>query len=179
MGENENSYAFKYDQLRGQKETPYPDLREASEEKRRRILYDKMACDAVIAVQTGLLRSFPLYFNILVVVPAVEALAAGRLWRRFQRPWPVIAAYAERVAPLAMGLILFFGLVWAAFKARAVYPDDWFGHFQRFLWTREVLLAALVAAQVATWRRWPWPLRLLLHAGWMGIMAYMSITGWT
>ena len=61
MGENENSYAFKYDQLRGQQETPYPDLHSRSEEDRRRILYDKMACDAVIGVQIGILKALPLF----------------------------------------------------------------------------------------------------------------------
>ena len=120
-GENENSHVFKYDQSPGSQETAYPDLQGASEAERRRVLYDKMACDAVIAVQTGLLRALPLFFAFLLVIPAVEALAAGQLWRRLQRPWPVIAAYAERIVPLTMILILSVLLVTAASRFQGLF----------------------------------------------------------
>ena len=64
-----------------------------------------MACDAVIGVQIGLLWALPFYFIVLLLVPAVQALAAGSLWRRHQRPWPVAVAYVERIIPLALTLI--------------------------------------------------------------------------
>ena len=176
-GENENSHVFKYDQLPGSQGTAYPDLQGASEAERRRVLYDKMACDAVIAVQTGLLRALPLFFAFLLVIPAVEALAAGRLWRRLQRPWPVIAAYAERIVPLAMVLILSVLLVTAASRFQGLFTEDGFRKFQGLHWMREVLLVALAAAEIATWRRWSWPLRLLLHAAWIGFFVYMGVAG--
>ncbi len=172
-GENENSYAFKYDQLRGQEETPYPDLQGKSEEDRRRILYDKMACDAVIAVETGLLKSYTLFFAILLVIPAVEALAAGALWRRYQRAWPVVGAYAERGIPLALALIMAVSLVWRAFLFQDFGKADWFAQTQRMYWPREVMLIAMIPAQVASWRRWHWSLRLVLHAGWIGVIVFL------
>ena len=171
-GENENSNAFKYDQLPGRAETAYPDLQGADEQERRRVLYDKMASDAVIAVQVGLLKAFPLYFTFLLFIPSLEALAAGRLWRRHQRPWPVIVAYAERVVPLALAIILSSTVVYIAFQL--LPTEDGFGRWQRRVWPREVLVVALVAAQTAAWRGWPWPLRLLLHIAWLAFWVCMA-----
>jgi hypothetical protein len=34
------------------------------------------------------------------------------------------------------------------------------------------MVAALIPAQIATWRRWHWSLRLLLHAAWIGLLLY-------
>ena len=177
-GENENSHAFKYDELRGRQETAYPDLQGASEATRRRILYDKMACDAVIAVETGLLKSCTLFFAVLLVIPTVEALAAGALWRRYQRAWPVVGAYAERGIPLALALIMVVGLVWRAFLFQDFGKADWFAQTQRMYWPREVLLLAMIPAQIASWRRWHWSLRLLLHAGWIGFIVGMGVAGY-
>ena len=55
---------------------------------------------------------------------------------------------------------------------------DWFWNMQRFLWSREAMLAALVVAQVATWRGWYWPLRLLLHAAWLVPWIGLVVGGW-
>ena len=66
----------------------YPDLKGMSRDDQRRILYDKMVCDAMIGVQIGLLWGMPLYFIVMFLVPAVEALAAGSLWRRY---WAALA----------------------------------------------------------------------------------------
>jgi len=94
--ENENSLAFKWNWLHRVDETRvldlgefgqevyepdwqekrYPDLKGLPAQDQRRILYDKMACDAVIGVQTGLLKALPLYFTALLLLPALQALAA-------------------------------------------------------------------------------------------------------
>jgi hypothetical protein len=194
-GWNENSYALKYGQLHprerrvfpsyapglgeyhrevfepGWLEERYPDLKGLPEGIQREILYDKMECDALLGVQAGLLIGWPLIFTVLLVVPALEALAAGALWRRYQRPWPVAVAYAERVVPLALSVMLAVILALSFFVSRYIFTEDWFGTTQRALWPREALLAALIVAQVATWRGWRWPLRLSLHAGWLALAA--------
>jgi hypothetical protein len=51
-----------------------------------------MVCDAIIGVQHALLWSTPFYFILTIVVPALEAVAAGSLWRRYRRPWPLTIA---------------------------------------------------------------------------------------
>jgi serine/threonine protein kinase len=195
----ENSHAFKDNMLHRQEETKvipvgdkasgfyrqevferywqekrYPDLKRLPPEVQRRILYDKMACDAVIGVQTGLLKALPAYFTTLFLIPALEALVAGSLWRRYQRLWPVTVAYAERMIPLALILIHSVVLVWGAFEFRAFVTDDWFGAFQRYLWRIELLVPALVVAQAATWRGWYWPCRLFVHAAWMVLFVYAA-----
>src|SRR5262245_53075350 len=48
------------------------------------------------------------------IVPAMEAVAAGALWRRLGRPWLVFAAYVERIIPLAVTIMLCVSLVWMA-----------------------------------------------------------------
>jgi hypothetical protein len=153
-------------------ERRYPDLKGLARDEQRTILYDKMVCDAMISVQVGLLWVLPLYLIILSLVPAVEALAAGSLWRRHRRPWPVTLAYVERIIPLALTLIFGGGTVLSVFLARTLVADGWLGMYQRAYWPMEVALAALVVAQIATWRGWSWWLRLLLHAGWIGLIAW-------
>jgi eukaryotic-like serine/threonine-protein kinase len=147
-------------------ERRYPDLKGISRDDQRKILYDKMVSDAMIGVQFAMLGIMPLTFTFFFVF-AAEALAAGSLWRRFGRPWPVTVGYAERVIPLAWTLILGAEAVLAAVALRTMVSEDWLGTHQRAFWPLEVALAVLVVAQVATWRGWSWWLRLLLHAGWI------------
>jgi hypothetical protein len=148
-------------------ERRYPDLKGMSRDDQRRILYDKMVCDAMIGVQIGLLGGMPMYLIGMFVVPAVEALAAGSLWRRFGRPWPVTVAYVERIIPLAVTLLFAAVAVMSALALRTMVSQDWLGTYHRAYWPLEVALAVSVVAQVATWRGWTWWLRLLLHAGWI------------
>ena len=111
-------------------ERRYPDLKGMSRDDQRRILYDKMVSDAMIGVQFGLLGVMPLSFTFFLVL-AAEALAAGSLWRRYRRPWPVTVAYVERVIPLAWTLILGAEAVLSALAMRTMVSQDWVGTYQR------------------------------------------------
>ena len=153
-------------------ERRYPDLKGMVRDDQRRILYDKMVCDAMIGVQSGLLWGMLLYFTVMFLVPAAEALAAGSLWRRFGRPWPVTVAYVERIIPLAVTLLFGAVAVLSALAMRSMGLQDWLGTYQRAYWPLAVALAALAVAQVATWRGWSWWLRLLLHAGWIVLLGW-------
>ncbi|HZT83501.1 MAG TPA: hypothetical protein VFA26_24940, partial [Gemmataceae bacterium] len=146
-------------------ERRYPDLKGMSRDEQRKLLYDKMVCDAVISVQIGLLWAVPIYFVVLIVLPAAEALVAGSLWRRYQRPGPVAAAYAERGIPLALSLLLGTYLALVPVVVWALGIGDAPGASLRAGWPLGVALAVLVVAQVAAWRGWYWPLRMLLLAG--------------
>jgi serine/threonine protein kinase len=199
-GVNENVVAFKWNQLHHQKRTlaiplgrkelgefrrevfepdwqeqRYPDLRGLPPHEQRHLLYDKMACDAMLGVQSGLLQGLPLLFTALLLIPALEALMAGSLYRRDPRFWPVTLGYAERVVPLALSLLYSVILVWGAFQLRAMISADWFAKFQEVAWRGEVMLIAMVVAQVATWRGWYWPLRLSLHAAWIACFLYVVV----
>jgi hypothetical protein len=150
----------------------YPDLKGLAREDQRKILYDKMVCDAMISVQDGLLWAMPIYLTVLILVPALEALAAGSLWRRHRRMWPVLLGYVERVIPLAITLNFAVGTILAAVALRVNVIGDWLGTFQRAFWPMELGLAVLVVAQVAAWRGWRRWVRLLLHACWIGLLAW-------
>jgi tRNA A-37 threonylcarbamoyl transferase component Bud32 len=199
--ENENMLAFKWELLQRQRkplslgawdpwgvgkvrgkvyepgwqEQHYPDLKGLPPHEQRHILYDKMVCDAVISVQIGLLWAMPLYFLVLIVIPAVEALAAGSLWRRYQRLGPMLAAYAERIIPLALTLLFGGETIMFLFALPALGIADWLGTFLRVCWPMGIVLALMVVAQVAAWRGWPWPLRLVLHAGWIALLIWARL----
>ncbi len=153
----------------------YPDLKGMSRDDQRRILYDKMVCDAMIGVQIGLLLGMPLYFIIMFLVPAAGALVAGSLWRRYRRPWPVTIAYVERIIPLTLTLAHGAETVLSALALRTIVSQEWLSTSQRAYWPMEVALAVLVVAQVATWRGWFWWLRLLLHAGWIVLITWVRM----
>jgi Protein kinase domain len=190
--ENENSMAFKWNILHrgneiqtvdlgefGQEvfgphwqEDRYPDLKGLPAQDQRLILYDKMACDAVIGVQRGLLQALPIFFTALVLLPALQALAAGHLWRRYQRFRPVTVAYMERIAPLGLTLIWSVALVSGAFEYPATGAGGWFLRYQREVWPLEVAIVAAVVAQVAVWREWKWPIRLFLHVAWIALVLF-------
>jgi hypothetical protein len=131
-----------------------------------------MVCDAIIGIQHALLWAVPLSFILMTVVLPLEAVAAGSLWRRYRRPWPVTLAYVERVVPLAPTLGFGASAAWAAAVARSIIGADWLGVYERVFWPRQVALVLLIVAQVAVWRGWPVWLRLLLHAGWFVIVAF-------
>ena len=153
----------------------YPDLKGLSHDDQRRILYDKMVCDAMIGVQKGLLWAMPIYLVGMFLVPAVEALAAGSLWRRYRRPGPVTLAYVERIVPLALTLILGVTTVWVAALLRKIVTEDWFSVYERAYWPMHVALVVMVVAQVATWRGWSGSLRLFLHAAWIVLVIWARL----
>jgi hypothetical protein len=138
----------------------------------RRILYDKMVCDAMIGVQIGLLWAVPVYLIVLSLVPALEALAAGSLLRRYRRAWPVTLAYAERIVPLAITLNFGGYAVVSAVALRTLVADGWLAMYQRAYWPMAVGLTVLVLAQVATRRCWSGWLRLLLHAAGISLVIW-------
>ena len=119
----------------------------------------------------------PLYFILMIVAPALEAVAAGSLWRRYHRPWPLTIAYVERIVPLALTLMLGGVMVWVAVLLRSIIGADWLGVYERAQWPRQVAVALLIVAQIAAWREWPVWLRLPLHAGWIVLVVFAILRG--
>jgi serine/threonine-protein kinase len=156
-------------------ERRYPDLKGVSRDDQRAILYDKMVCDAMIGVQIGLLWGLPLFSTVMLVVPAVEALAPGHLWRRHRRTWPVTMAYIERIIPLVLTLQFGVMAVLSVAAVRSLAAGDWLSAYQRGFWPMEIALGMLILAQVATWRGWSRWLRLLLYAGGIVLLAWARL----
>jgi hypothetical protein len=98
-----------------------------------------------------------------------------RLRRRYQRLGPVAAAYAERIIPLALTLLLDAITTLLPFVLRALGIEDWPVASLRACWPMGAALAVLVVAQVAVWRGWYWPLRLLLLASGIALGVWARI----
>ena len=131
-----------------------------------------MVCDAIISVQRGLMYFTPLYLIVMIVMPGLEAVEAGSLWRRYRRPWPLTIAYVERIVPLVLTLSLGGAVVMAAAVLRNMRGADWFAVYERAFWPVQVALALVIVPQVAVRRGWPVWLRLFLHAGWIVLVVY-------
>jgi hypothetical protein len=150
-------------------------IQAAHDAQQRYILYNKMACDALVGVQTGLVREWLMAIPMLLLF-SWQVLVAGALWRRHQSAWVVTARYAEKVVPLMLALTVLQSLILAAVQLPS--GADWMVRFQRLNWRLEALLVAVLLAQVAVWCRWPRRLRLVLHGLWIVLMPYaLGIVG--
>ncbi len=83
---------------------------------------------------------------------------------------------AERIIPLALTVLFVTVLVQAAVDFRA--SENWLGKFQRLNWREELLITALIVAQVGAWRGWWWPVRCVLHAAWVFLVPFTMRIFW-
>ena len=131
-----------------------------------------------LAYNTRLLWSMPAHFILGILLPALEAVAAGSLCRRYRRPWPLTIAYVERIVPLALTLIgaprMWTAVMVPSVMVPTVIGAEGLGVYELAYWNFRIAPALLIA-QVATWREWPVWLRLLLHAGWIGLVGFASL----
>jgi hypothetical protein len=102
----------------------------------------------------------------LASVCVVEVLAAGMLLRRHGRVRAMIVPYLELAVPctlaVVIGLANFFRLV-----GGSVRPQGFL-----FFVTMTPALALTITGAL---RRWPWPVRTLLHAGWVALLSGLVI----
>jgi hypothetical protein len=139
----------------------YPDLRKLPARERGKVFYWKIHTDLLAGIPLGIWLGALLVVAWAVPTFTVQALAAGPLLRRHGPRPGVLPPYLERALPvtvlltLGLGFVLVAALMARRFDARPVLV--WF--LPGF-----GLLALAVAA---AWRDWPWPLRLVLHVGWL------------
>src|SRR5262249_25450036 len=123
----------------------------------------------------GLMWAAPIYLIVLSLVPALEAVAAGSLWRRHRRPWPMMLSYVERVMPLGLTVIFVCFTVFFALALRIIGPDNWLAILQHAYWPMLVALTVMIVAQAATWRGSSLWLRLLLHTGGIALLVWAKL----
>ena len=105
-----------------------------------------------------------------VLTSTIQVMAAGPLLRcRGARP-AVLLPYFEQTLPAMLLIALGFGYAVAELLLRRmvnVRPAlPWF----------LPLLGLLALAYTGAVRRWPWPVRLVLHAAWLlGVAAYIAL----
>jgi hypothetical protein len=142
----------------------YPDLREVPAGERGRVLYNKVRADLIGGIPRGIWLGALFVLTCGVLPGAAQVMAAGPLLRRHGASRAVLVPYLELAFPASALLCLGF-----ATAVALQYGPAKVWHLSLF--------GLLVLALTSTLRGWPWPLRLVLHAGWLlsaGMLAVQS-----
>jgi hypothetical protein len=141
----------------------YPDLRQIPARERGQVFYEKIRADLLAGIPPGIWLGALFVLVAGVLLYTAQVMVAGPLLRR-QGPFrAVLAPYIERSFPAT---VLFNFL----FQA----PVEHYFNLPLQIW-HLTLFVLLVLALTGALRGWPWPLRLLLHAGWLasaGMVAF-------
>jgi hypothetical protein len=140
----------------------YPDLRAVRARERGRVFYHKVRADLIAGIPPGLGLGALFVLVLVVLTSAAQVMAAGPLLRRQGECWAVIMPYLERALPVTVLLSLAFV---APFGPAIKIPLLWY----------LLVFGLLLLALTSTLRGWPWPLRLLLHAGWVMSAVLLAI----
>jgi hypothetical protein len=141
----------------------YPDLREIPIADRGEVFYEKIRADLLAGVPPAIWFGALFVLIVGVVTNTAQVMAAGPLLRR-QRPFcAILAPYLERSFP-------------ATFLFNFLYqvPVERYFNLPLQIWHLP-LFGLLVLALTGVLRGWPWPLRLLLHAGWLASAALVAV----
>jgi hypothetical protein len=133
----------------------YPDLRAVSPAERGRVLAKKITADLMAGIPLGI--CFGALFVLAVAVPVytTQVIAAGPLVRRQGPRFAVLLPYVEVSVPATVLFVLAFSST----------VEHYF-NIRLQLW-HLALFVLLGLVLIGTRCGWPWPLRLLLHAGWL------------
>ena len=134
----------------------YPDLREVPAGERGRVLFHKIRLDLLTGIPPGIWLSALAVLVLGVLICTAQVMAAGPLLRRPGARGAVLLPYLEAAFPATVLIALAFGALLLG------------GYVQRPLQIWHLpLFGLLVLALTSTVRGWPWPLRLVLHVGWL------------
>jgi hypothetical protein len=131
----------------------YPDLQALPAADRGWVFYEKIRADIIVGIPLGLGLGV-LYVLTAVLIGTAQVMIAGPLLRQGRARHAVLGRYLE-----------------AAFPATALLCEGFripveINYFSIQIWHLS-LFGLLLAAVTGTLRGWPWPLRLLVHAGWL------------
>jgi hypothetical protein len=141
----------------------YPDLRHVPAAERGKVIYHKLRTDLIAGVPPGLWLAA--LFVVLVGVGGITAqtVAAGPLLRGEGTLGGLLLPYFERSIPATVLFVFAFDAL----------GERWFNvPFE--IWHLS-LFGLLVLAMLGSLRGWPWPVRLLLHAGWLVCAAMLAV----
>jgi hypothetical protein len=141
----------------------YPDLRQIPAPERGQVFYEKLRVDLIARVPLGIWFGAMWMVGWYVSIFTIQVMAAGPLLRRHGVCPLVVPLYLERAIPATILLAVSVswvgvGLMGSHYLKMDVRPI--------LLWCCP-LLGMLSLTLLSSLRRWPWPVRLLLHAGWV------------
>jgi hypothetical protein len=143
----------------------YPRLHNVPVDQRGRVLTHKIACDLVSGVPWGLWLGMLASVVWCVPTSVGGTMAAGRSLRSHGRTWKALPCYFEFTLPLALLCGVLFILLVATFPNTRLGLPLWYV-------LGMVVLGGLSVTAVQ--RRWRWPVRVLIHAGWIASMLAMG-----
>jgi hypothetical protein len=141
----------------------YPDLREVPVQDRERVFYNKIRADLIAGIPPGIWFGALFVLVAGVLVYTAQMMAAGPLLRRQGPRHAVLLPYLEAAIPATV-----------LFTLAYMVPVGRYFNEPLQIWHLP-LFGLLVLALTSTLRGWPWPLRLLLHAGWLLSAGRMAI----
>jgi hypothetical protein len=147
----------------------YPDLQQVPIRNRADVLYHKIRADLIAGLPLGTWLGESLYLIGFMPIFIAQVMAAGPLLRRQGARLGILPPYVERAIPATFLIILALQLaaVWAVLGPYLnidVRP--------MVIWYLPVL-GMLGLTLTGTLRGWSWPVRLLLHAGWLVSMGLL------
>jgi hypothetical protein len=147
----------------------YPDLQEVPAEQRSAVVYGKIRADLIAGIPLGIW--FAALVGLLGALPLLTAqvAAAGPLLRRLGVRPAVLLPYLERALP-ATTLI-----GWVLSLTVGLPLVGRFVDVRPFLIWAPPLCGLLALALTGALRNWPWPVRLVLHAGWLGYFGVLAM----
>jgi hypothetical protein len=145
----------------------YPDLRAVPARQRGWVFYQKVRADLIARLPLGIWAGALVLLVIGVPLYTTQVMAAGSLLRQRGACLAILLPYLERAVPPMILLSTAAG-----FAATETILGE--SLRQRFnidlrslrLWYLPVLALVMLALTSAL-RGWPWPVRLVLHAGWL------------
>jgi hypothetical protein len=147
----------------------YPDLREVPPAKRGRVFYLKVRADLIAGIPLGIWLGALGGLTMEMLIYTIMVMAAGPLVRKHGARPGVLLPYFERAFPTITLIALSAGYFVADFLLRHMVNIA-----PLRVWYLS-LLALLALAVVSTLRRWPWPVRLMLHSSWLVCLLVYSV----
>jgi predicted Ser/Thr protein kinase len=141
----------------------YPDLREVPVQDRERVFYSKIRADLIAGIPPGIWFGALFVLVAGVLVYTAQMMAAGPLLRRQGPRHAVLLPYLEAAIPATV-----------LFTLAYMVPVGRYFNVPLQIWHLP-LFGLLVLALTSTLRGWPWPLRLLLHGGWLFIAGLLAM----
>jgi hypothetical protein len=134
----------------------YPDMRDIPTKERVRVFFHKIRLDLLTGISHGIRLGVLWVLIGGMLLCTAQVMAAGPLLRRQGSRWAVLLPYFEAAVPVTVPVGGGFG---AFLIVRYVHKPLEIWH--------AALFGLLLLALTSTVRGWPWPLRLVLHAGWL------------
>jgi predicted Ser/Thr protein kinase len=147
----------------------YPDLRAIPARERGRVFFLKIRADLIAGIPLGIWLGALALLTMEMLIYTILVMVAGPLLRQHGARPIVLLPYFERAFPTITLIAMSAGYLVAEFLLRHMVNSA-----PLRIWYLP-LLALLALAVGSTLRRWPWPVRLLLHSSWLLCLLVYSV----